>query len=93
MNAQTDRRSFLGHVAVIGTGACLVGFPKAARGDAAEFSVADFEKLHKELAPPKDELWRTIPWRMEIVEAAQEAARQKKPLVMRVRSGHPLGCV
>ena len=27
-------------------------------------SLAEFEKLHKELQPPDNELWRTIPWQV-----------------------------
>jgi hypothetical protein len=27
------------------------------------------------------------------VEGCNQAAKEKKPVVMRVRSGHPLGCV
>jgi hypothetical protein len=56
-------------------------------------SFAEFEKLHKELQPPKDELWQTIPWKVSVLEARQLAAKEKKPIVMRVRAGHPLGCV
>jgi hypothetical protein len=56
-------------------------------------TVAEFEKLHHDLQPPENELWRSIPWQMSILEARDLAAREKKPLVMRVRAGHPLGCV
>jgi hypothetical protein len=86
------RRVFLKQTMQLGVGAWLAGFPPA--GQAAEgLSVAEFQKLHRQLQPPRDELWRTIPWTMSLVEAYRQAARQKKPLVMRVRSGHPLGCV
>jgi hypothetical protein len=57
------------------------------------FTDAEFQKLHKQLQPPAEELWRTIPWKTSILEARALAAKEKKPLVMRVRSGHPLGCV
>lgn len=57
------------------------------------FTDAEFEKLHRQLQPPAGELWRTIPWKTSILEARALAAKEKKPLVMRVRSGHPLGCV
>lgn len=55
-------------------------------------SVAEFEKLHKELQPPKDELWRTIPWHVSIVEAQHAAAKTGKPIFVWVASGEPLGC-
>ncbi|HKB35936.1 MAG TPA: hypothetical protein VKD72_05750 [Gemmataceae bacterium] len=55
-------------------------------------SVAEFEKLHRELQPPKDELWRSIPWQVSILEGREQAAREKKPLFVWVASGEPLGC-
>jgi hypothetical protein len=30
---------------------------------------------------------------VSVLEARKLAARQKKPIIMRVRAGHPLGCV
>lgn len=56
-------------------------------------SDADFRELHEKLQPPKDEPWRTIPWQVSLLEARELAVKEKKPLVMRVRAGHPLGCV
>jgi hypothetical protein len=58
-----------------------------------ELTDAEFRKLHEQLQPPRDELWRSIPWQMSLLDASALAAREKKPLVVRVRSGHPLGCV
>jgi hypothetical protein len=55
-------------------------------------SVAEFEKLHRELQPPKDELWRSIPWQVSILEGREQAVREKKPLFVWVASGEPLGC-
>jgi hypothetical protein len=54
---------------------------------------AEFEKLHKALQLPVDEPWRTIPWETEITDACARAGKEKKPVALRVRSGHPLGCV
>ena len=53
---------------------------------------AEFEKLHKELQPPKDELWRTIPWHVSILEGRAAAAKAGKPIFVWVASGEPLGC-
>lgn len=55
-------------------------------------SVADFVKLHKELQPPDNELWRTIPWHVSILEGREAAAKAKKPIFVWVASGEPLGC-
>jgi len=55
-------------------------------------SQAEFQKLHADLNPPAAP-WEGIPWRLSILEACAEAAKEKKPVYMLVRSGHPLGCV
>jgi hypothetical protein len=64
----------------------------AAEPNEKQLTVADFEKLHRELQPPKDELWRSIPWHVSILEAREQAARDKKPIFVWVASGEPLGC-
>jgi hypothetical protein len=94
MQRRPDRRQFVTHAAITGVGLWVAGRGQSADAEGGEgLSLAEFEKLHRELQPPADEPWRTIPWQMSIVEACRLAAREKKPLVMRVRSGHPLGCV
>jgi hypothetical protein len=94
MTRNLHRRTFLHHAALAGTSACLATLAVPAPCLAAEeLTQAEFEKLHKTLQPPRGELWRTIPWKMEIIDACNQGAREKKPVVMRVRSGHPLGCV
>src|SRR5437763_7174684 len=87
------RRQFFQQAALTAAGACILGFDPAMATAAEEFTLAEFAKLHRALQPPGDELWTTIPWKMEIVDACNQAAKEKKPLAMRVRSGHPLGCV
>jgi hypothetical protein len=92
MNALT-RRDFVRHSALAG---CWLATAKCQGADeqpTEALTQAEFEKLHQELQPPKEELWRSIPWKTSIVDACKLAAQEKKPLVMRVRSGHPLGCV
>ena len=64
------------------------GQAQAGRG----LTVAEFEKLHKELQPPRDELWRTIPWHVSILEGREAAAKAGKPIFVWVASGEPLGC-
>jgi len=90
MTRLLQRRQFVRQASAAAVGLCLLRRETPAADD---FTFADFEKLHQQLQPPADELWSTIPWKMEIVDACQQAAKEKKPLAMRVRSGHPLGCV
>ena len=58
----------------------------------ARLTLAEFEKLHQELQPPRDELWRTIPWHVSILAGREAAARTRKPIFVWVASGEPLGC-
>lgn len=51
-----------------------------------------FKKLHGELTSAK-EPWQTIPWHLSILDARAEAAKEKKPVYLLARAGHPLGCV
>jgi hypothetical protein len=53
----------------------------------------EFTKLHAAVAPKGDgERWTEIPWESDLIVAQQRAAREKKPLLMWVMDGHPLGC-
>lgn len=52
---------------------------------------ADFEKLHRGVAPGK-ERWAEIPWETDLAAARARSAREGKPLLMWVMDGHPLGC-
>ncbi len=54
---------------------------------------AQFAALHREVAPRGEgERWAEIPWQTDLTEARQKAAREKKPLLMWIMDGHPLGC-
>jgi hypothetical protein len=53
----------------------------------------DLGKLHADLAPPKDEAWRSVAWKVGLLEARERAAKEKKPLFVWSMNGHPLGCV
>lgn len=55
-------------------------------------TVPEFEKLHQQLQPPKDEAWRTIPWKVSLLEARELAVRDKKPIFIWAMDGHPLAC-
>ena len=52
-------------------------------------SLAEFEKLHKELQL-KSQPWATIPWKLSLTEARQQAAREKKPIFLMTGTGHLL---
>jgi len=50
-----------------------------------------FRKLHAAVAP-RGERWTEIPWETDLQAARQRARRERKPLLMWVMDGHPLGC-
>jgi hypothetical protein len=59
----------------------------------AQWSDDEFARLHKDLAPPAAEAWRSIPWRLAVLDARDAAAREKRPVFLWSMNGHPLGCV
>lgn len=65
----------------------------AATAQPKELGETEFTTLHKQLRPPAEEGWSSIPWKTSLVQACVQAAREKKPLLMVCRAGHPLGCV
>ncbi len=58
---------------------------------AAEFTEAKYRELHKTLQPG-DKPWRTIPWKIDLLDAQRAAAKQRKPIFIWAMDGHPLGC-
>lgn len=64
----------------------------AQAGEAEGLSRAEFEKLLREVQSPR-EPWQSIPWNLSLLDARSQAAKEKKPIYMLCRSGHPLGCV
>lgn len=57
----------------------------------APLAETEFQRLHRELQPPKGELWRTIPWKISLLEASEAAVRERKPIFVWAMHGHPLG--
>jgi hypothetical protein len=51
-----------------------------------------FLELHEQLQPDPSEVWRSIPWKTNLLEAQQEAAQQGRPIFIWAMDGHPLGC-
>jgi hypothetical protein len=70
----------------------LVFVPSNSSAHAAELTDAKFTELHKQLRPAKDEPWRTIPWRISLLDAQKAAAKEGKPIFIWAMDGHPLGC-
>ncbi len=57
-----------------------------------ELTDTEFRRLHAELQPAADEPWRTIPWKISVLDAQRAAAKEKKPIFIWAMDGHPLGC-
>ena len=53
---------------------------------------AKFRELLKQLQPASDESWRTIPWKIALLDAQRNAAKENKPIFIWAMDGHPLGC-
>lgn len=51
-----------------------------------------YEELRGLLQPEQDEPWRTIPWKITLLEAQRLAAQESKPIFIWAMDGHPLGC-
>ena len=49
-------------------------------------------ELIEALEPGKEEVWRTIPWKLSVLDAQREAAVEDKPIFIWAMDGHPLGC-
>jgi hypothetical protein len=53
----------------------------------------DWEAKLAALLPSSDEdRWLTIPWRVSLPEAMEEATRSGRPIMAWVMNGNPLGC-
>ncbi|MEX0819422.1 MAG: hypothetical protein WD070_07505 [Pirellulaceae bacterium] len=59
---------------------------------AGELTEAEFHRLHEQLQPAPDEPWRTIPWKIALLDAQRTAVKEQKPIFIWAMDGHPLGC-
>jgi len=57
-----------------------------------ELTDSEFRRLHRQLQPSDDEAWRTIPWKINLLDAQAAAAQEGKPIFIWAMDGHPLGC-
>ena len=64
----------------------------SATAQSPQLDQARFTELHRQLRPDPDAIWRSIPWRIDLLAAQREAAEQRKPLFVWAMDGHPLGC-
>lgn len=77
--------------ALIGCLLLVVLQPCAGTGS-TEITEAEFRRLHAQIRPPKGALWRSVPWKLSLIDAQQIAAAKQKPLFIWAMDGHPLGC-
>jgi hypothetical protein len=70
----------------------LIAIPLAFLLAGGGLTPEEFAKLHQDLKPRRDELWRSIPWKTSLLEAREQAVRERKPLFMWSMNGSPLGC-
>lgn len=53
---------------------------------------AKFRELLEQLQPTSDEPWRTIPWKISLLDAQRNAAQENRIIFIWAMDGHPLGC-
>ena len=49
-----------------------------------------FRELMEQLRPADGEPWRTIPWKIALLDAQRSAAKEDKPIFIWAMDGHPL---
>ncbi|MAW75929.1 MAG: hypothetical protein CMJ95_00870 [Planctomycetes bacterium] len=62
------------------------------RSDEGTLSDAEFQQLHRQLQASSEVPWRTIPWKISLLDAQRASVSQKKPIFIWAMDGHPLGC-
>jgi hypothetical protein len=67
------------------SGAGVPGFDTVSLGD------PEFARLQAAIRPGP-ERWMEIPWESDLGRARERSARERKPLLLWVMDGHPLGC-
>ncbi len=72
--------------------ALCISFPATADPFVNELSEAEFSRLHAKLQASSEVPWRTIPWKLSLLDAQRAAISHKKPIFIWAMDGHPLGC-
>ena len=70
----------------------IVSILDGATARAENLTEEKFHELLKELRSTDDELWRSIAWRIDLLEAQRDAVNERKPIFIWAMDGHPLGC-
>ncbi len=65
---------------------------RSAAPDTNRLTDANFPIIFDAMQPPRVEPWKSIPWHISIVEAAQQAEKEGKPVFLWQADGWPLGC-
>ena len=58
----------------------------------AQTGLNELSQFKAECRASLQEPWRTIPWETSLIEAQNNAAREKKPIFIWAMDGHPLAC-
>jgi hypothetical protein len=62
-------------------------------GPTCESLVSDLTRRIAAIEPTAaEDKWRTVPWRIDLMAARAEAARENKPMFLWLMNGHPMGC-
>lgn len=61
-------------------------------GKSQALTLEKFREIHAELRPDEQAPWRTIPWKIGLLDAQNVAAQEGKPIFIWAMDGHPLGC-
>jgi hypothetical protein len=53
----------------------------------------EYSKLRDLVLPnPREQSFRTIPWRISVLQGIVDAQKNDKPVMLVLMNGHPLGC-
>ena len=72
--------------------ALCIYFPVTSGPFVDKLSEAEFGRLHGQLQASSEAPWRTIPWKISLLDAQRASVSQKKPIFIWAMDGHPLGC-
>jgi hypothetical protein len=98
MRLTTTSSRFLALIALValtvaGGAAGCASAPSAPSAPSARLDDDDLEAWSRYLAPRGSELaWESLPWLSSYSDGVLAAQEQRRPLLLWVMNGHPLGC-